>query len=98
MTTVDGYGASSEYVAYIISTEIGEEDRSDPTLLYLRATQLKARHDAVNAELEKLRGLACARMNDGGMSYRAIAEHVGISSARVQQLINKAREKGEERC
>jgi DNA-directed RNA polymerase specialized sigma subunit len=94
MRTVDDHQEMSDDVASIISATIGPWDREDPMRLYVRATHIRNLYDEVNVELEKLRGLALARMNGAGMSYRAIAEHVGISSARVQQLINKAREAG----
>lgn len=86
MATVDGYEADPADVQAILTMQIGVTTRDDPTLLYVRATQLRARYAAVCAELEGLRAEAVHRMHQGGSSYAEIARTTGLSRARVQQL------------
>lgn len=88
MTSTD-YEADSAEVAAILDADIDDEDRADPTLLYIRATQLRARYDAVCAELETVRAQAVQQMSADGMSYRQIAAHVGLSVPRVQQMVKR---------
>lgn len=90
VTVIDGYEAEPEEVAAIIAAEIDDEDRADPTLLYLRATKLQVLLTAVCRELGKVRGQAAVQLN-ADMSYDEIAEHLGISKGRVQQLVTGAR-------
>lgn len=90
MPVIDGYEADPVEVQAILDEAIDEEDLSDPTLLYVRATKLQVLYTAVVAELGKLRGQAAVRLNQD-MSYDAIGDHLGISKPRVQQLVNSTR-------
>ena len=86
--TIDGYAPDPEETAAILAEEIDVEDLADPTLLYVRASQLQARYAALAAEATRLRREAIQRLHDGGkgMSLQAIADHLGISKPRAQQL------------
>jgi len=91
MTSTDGYEADPREVAALVEREVDAEDRSDPTMLYVRASALHAHHTAVAREMTKLRAQAVLRLSQQGMSYEAIAAHLKISKPRVQQLVNLAR-------
>ncbi len=86
MAVTDGYKTEPSDVQAILDQDIDAEDRDDPTLLYVRATQLTARYTAVLLELTKIRAEAVHRMSLAGSSYRQIARTTGLSVARVQQM------------
>jgi DNA-directed RNA polymerase specialized sigma24 family protein len=92
MATTDGYEADLLEVQAMLDQEIDAEDRDDPTLLYVRATQLHARYTAALAELTRLRAEAVHRMNLAGSSYAQIAATTGLSKPRVQQLVGIGRD------
>lgn len=94
MGHLDGYEADPADVQAMLDQEIDAEDRSDPTLLYVRATQLTARYSTALAELTKLRAEAVHRMHRAGSSYAQIAATTGLSRARVQQMVGSARTSG----
>lgn len=89
--TIDGYEADPDDVAAMLDQEIDAEDRDDPTLLYVRATQVAARYTAALAELTKVRAEAVHRMSLAGSSYAQIARTTGLSRPRVQQLVQLGR-------
>lgn len=91
MAATDGYAPDPAEVAAILAGDIDGEDHSDPTLLYLRATQLHTRYTAVCAELTQLRADAAAALHRDGMSYAQISAHLGPSRPRVQQLVQAGR-------
>jgi DNA-directed RNA polymerase specialized sigma24 family protein len=93
MATIDGYEADPDEVAAILAAELDDEDRADPTLLYVRATALSARHTQLLAELSKLRAQAVARIyrDSPGASYADVGAKLGISRGRVQQFVEAER-------
>ena len=91
-STTDSYDADSDEVASILAADLDDEDRADPTLLYVRATQLSARYTEVLAELAKLRAQAVARIyhDSPSDSYADVGAKLGISPGRVQQFVEAA--------
>jgi hypothetical protein len=90
-TVIDGYEADPDDVAAIVATEVDDEDRSDPTLLYVRAAKVQVLHTAVAREMTSLKAQACLQLKHSGESYASIAAHLGISKPYVQQLIALAK-------
>lgn len=84
--TSDGYEADPDEVEALVNGLLDEEDLSDPTLMYVRATKQQVLHAAVAERLGQLRSEAVSRLS-ADMSYRSIASHLGLSLARVQQLL-----------
>ena len=91
MATTDGYAADPNEVTAILATDLDEVDRSDPTLLYMRATQLSARYAALLAEVGRLRAEAVVALYDGGRggSYASVGNHLGLTRGRVQQFVER---------
>lgn len=69
------------------------EEFTDPLERYHRATADQAHHEAVIAELARVREQAVARMHGDGLPLRKIAELVGTSPGRVQELIRRDRQR-----
>jgi len=89
-TIINGYEAEPAEVTAIIASLVDEEDRTDPTILYMRATKLLATYTDVLAELKLLRAQAVAAIAADTQSYARTAEHLGLSKPRVQQLVADA--------
>jgi hypothetical protein len=92
MQSVSSQEVDPAQVAAILTADLADVDRADPTLLYTRTVHLIARYNAVLAELALLRADAVERLHDDGqgMSLRKLGTHLGISGGRVQQLIERA--------
>ena len=90
MAAIDGYEADPAEVRALIDQQVDVEDLADPTLLYVRATQLHVLHTAIANELAQLRAEAAGRLHADGMSYARIAAHLGMSRGRAQQLVGKS--------
>ena len=58
---------------------------------YLEATEKESQLRQAADEAAWERAWALAEMHRSGMSYRKIAEATGLSRARVQQLVERAR-------
>ena len=86
MADIDGYAADPDEVKAIVNEAVDLEDLADPTLLYIRGSQIRALHTAVAAEGGRLCREAVQRLQADGMSLQAIADHLGISKPRAQQL------------
>jgi hypothetical protein len=91
MAAIDGYEAEPEETRQLLDELIDVEDLADPTLLYVRVTKLLAHYQHVVSELASLRAEAVGRLHTDGMSYARISEHLGLSRARVQQLVEQSK-------
>lgn len=91
MTDTFGYEAEPSDVAAEISGLL--DDITDPLEVYHRATAAQAHHEAVAAALTDERRRACAAMwdNGNGLSYARIADLIGTSRSRAQQLVERGR-------
>lgn len=59
-------------------------------MTYLEATEREARLREAADEAASERALIVADMHRAGMSYGKIAEQIGLSRSRVQQLVERA--------
>ena len=78
-----------------VATEIENilSNITTPLERYHRATAAQTHHEAVAAALTDERSRACAAMWDGGsgLSYARIADLIGTSRSRAQQLVERGR-------
>ena len=92
MSAIDGYESESDEVRALVEQQLDVEDLADPTLLYVRATKLHAMFTAAALECTRLRAEAAAQLSADGMSYAAIAAHLGgMTRGRAQQLVEQGR-------
>lgn len=90
--TTNGYEADPANVAAELGDTLG--DITDPAERYHRATAAQAHHDAVSAALADERARICAAWWDGGngLTYAKIADLIGTSRSRAQQLVERGRQ------
>lgn len=91
MSTIDGYEADPNEADAVLDSFLDEEDRRDPTLLYLRATRLEALFREVLRRVAAERAKAVARLHTDMRSLARVAEHLGVSRPRAQQLVERGR-------
>ena len=65
---------------------------ADPLNRYKQAARAEALLLHAADWLTDLRASSTLKLHDGGASYAAIAEKIGLSRARAQQLVNRGRE------
>ena len=67
----------------------------DPQERYRRATEELEKHQRAVEQLSSVRASAAADAYESGDSVRALAQQLGVSPARVHQLIQEAKAKPE---
>jgi DNA-directed RNA polymerase specialized sigma24 family protein len=77
----------AEYLDALDDTAWG----GDPLPAYLEATRAQVLHQAVAAAIADRRAELLARVHANGASYQTIADMVGLTRGRVQQLVERGR-------
>ena len=76
-----------DVVEKVVASLIKERD---PLIRYEALTCAQAVYDAVTVRVAAERARAVADMHDAGLSYGRIAEVIGFTRARAQQLVERA--------
>ncbi len=76
-----------DVVERVVASLIKERD---PWIRYEALTRAQAVYDAVTVRVAAERARAVADMHDAGLSYGRIAEVIGFTRARAQQLVERA--------
>lgn len=84
-------GPDAAAVAEDIIEDIAAGWPGDPLPRYTALTAQQSHHKAVADKLGNARAAVVAQMNYDGLSYDQIAGLIGLTRARVQQLVGKGR-------
>lgn len=87
---IGGYEAEPQEVEALLDGLLDEHDLADPTLMYIEASKQMVLYTAVAERLGLLRAEAVQRLCNTGLSYQQVADHLGLSKPRVQQLVAQA--------
>jgi DNA-directed RNA polymerase specialized sigma24 family protein len=71
------------------------EDVPDPRERYRRATEELEKHQQAVEQLSAIRAAAASDAYKSGQTFRALADELGVSPARVHQLIQEAKSRSD---
>lgn len=87
----EGYGVESTDVDAVWDVLVGEHDVDDDMPWWLHLSTRMALLESVSRRIADERGRIAAGWHRNGDSYAVIAERVGMSRARAQQLVERGR-------